>query len=111
MPARGEEFTYTVVVANNGPAAANGASVTDTMPAGLSADTWSAAEANGATGSVGSGSGNISDPALDMPSGSTVTYTVAGHGVVLSVGVARQQRHGDFSDRVGRPQHRQQLVH
>ncbi len=47
------------------------------MAAGLSADTWTAAEANGATGSVGSGSGNISDPSLDMPSGSTVTYTVA----------------------------------
>ncbi len=73
----GATFTYGIVVANNGPAAANGASVVDTMPAGLSADTWSAAEANGATGSVGSGTGNIADSALDMPAGSTVTYTVS----------------------------------
>ncbi|MGO9959806.1 MAG: hypothetical protein ACLP50_28170, partial [Solirubrobacteraceae bacterium] len=74
--AGGPSFMYTIVVSNSGPSSADGVSVLDAMPAGLSSDAWTAAGTGGARGYSATGSGNINDLAVDMPSGSTVTYSV-----------------------------------
>ncbi len=70
----GGSVTYVIVASNAGPTTANPASVTDTFPVGLSC-TWSSAAAGGATGNTPAGAGNISDLALNLPPGSSVTYT------------------------------------
>ena len=72
----GGAITYTIVVTNSGPSAVIGATVVDTFPANLTGATFTAAATGGATGFTASGSGNIDDTAVNMPVGSTVTYTV-----------------------------------
>lgn len=71
----GESLTYQFVVTNLGPSTANGAQVTDSLPAGLSAVTWSVAYAGGAAGPAG-GSGDV-DALIDIPVGGTATFTVS----------------------------------
>ncbi|MGE3437347.1 MAG: CARDB domain-containing protein, partial [Blastocatellales bacterium] len=70
--------TYTIVVTNNGPDGVTGAAVTDNIPSQVSSWTWvcsgstgSATGCNGVTNSAA----NFTDT-VDMPSGSTITYTV-----------------------------------
>jgi uncharacterized repeat protein (TIGR01451 family) len=74
----GTTTTYTIVVNNAGPSNVVGATVTDQAPTGTTITSWSAIFTGGATG-TGSGTGNINQ-SLNLPSGSTATYTV-----VLSV--------------------------
>jgi uncharacterized repeat protein (TIGR01451 family)/gliding motility-associated-like protein len=75
----GNTNTYTIVVTNDGPSDVVGATVTNTLPTGFTG-TWTAVYAAGsAPGSVistglASGTGSISQ-LVDMPAGSTVTYT------------------------------------
>jgi uncharacterized repeat protein (TIGR01451 family) len=71
----GTSTTYTIVVTNNGPSNVTGATVVDNLPAAIASATWTAIAAGGATGFTVSGSGNIADT-VDMPLGSTITYTV-----------------------------------
>lgn len=71
----GTSVTYTIVATNNGPSDANGVSVADTFPSILSGVTFTSVAAGGATGNTAAGSGNINDT-LNMPAGSSVTYTV-----------------------------------
>ncbi|HEY3582719.1 MAG TPA: Ig-like domain-containing protein, partial [Pyrinomonadaceae bacterium] len=71
----GTGVTYTIVVTNNGPSDANGVSVADTFPSDLTGVTFTSTPTGGATGNTAAGSGPISD-SLNMPTGSTVTYTV-----------------------------------
>ncbi len=71
----GTAVTYTIVVGNDGPDGATGAAVTDNFPAGLAGVSWTTAVTGGASSTTGSGSGNIGDT-VDLPNGSTVTYTV-----------------------------------
>jgi uncharacterized repeat protein (TIGR01451 family) len=73
----GAQDTYTIVVTNAGPAAANGASVSDSFPAALTGVTFTATETGGATGFTASGSGNISD-IITMPPASKITYKAKG---------------------------------
>ncbi len=73
----GNQTTYTIVVTNNGPNLVNGATITDTFPAGLTNVTWTSVAAGGATGNTASGSGNISET-VNLPVSSTITYTVTG---------------------------------
>ena len=73
----GAQDTYTIVVTNVGPAAANGASVSDSFPAALTGLTFTASQTGGATGFTASGSGNISD-VVTMPPASTITYKARG---------------------------------
>ena len=71
----GTSDTYTIVVSNQGPSAVIGASVSDPLPAGVTAATWAA------TGS--SGGGIVSGPTsgtgalattVDLPVNASVTY-------------------------------------
>jgi len=71
----GGTTTYTITAANAGPSAANPATVTDTFPAACTSVSYTSTAAGGATGNTASGSGNINDAALNLPAGSSVTYT------------------------------------
>jgi len=71
----GTTTTYTIVATNNGPSNVTGATVADTLPAAIASATWTAVATGGATGFTASGSGSIADT-VDMPVGSTITYTV-----------------------------------
>ncbi len=72
----GGSVTYTITVANAGPSAANPASVTDTFPAACTSVSYTSVAAGGATGNTaGPAAGNINDAALNLPAGSSVTYT------------------------------------
>ena len=70
----GSPITYTIVVTNAGPNAATGAAVADAFPSTLTGVTYTATATGGATGFAQSGTGNIGNT-VNMPSGSTVTYT------------------------------------
>ena len=75
----GSAITYTIVVSNAGPDAANGSIVTDTVPASISSVTWTCGSpTGGATCGAASGSGNSISTTANLPSGSSVTYTVSG---------------------------------
>jgi uncharacterized repeat protein (TIGR01451 family) len=76
----GTPITYTIVVRNAGPSDAYGATVSDSVPAGVSGFTWSCTASGGATCS-GSGSGDINDT-VNVPVGGVVTYT--GNGTVTT---------------------------
>jgi uncharacterized repeat protein (TIGR01451 family) len=71
----GGSTTYTITASNAGTSAANPATVTDTFPAACTSVSYTSTATGGATGNTASGTGNINDAALNLPSGSTVTYT------------------------------------
>lgn len=72
----GGPVTYTIVAANAGPSDVTGATVTDTLPVSLTGVTWTCTP-SGTSTCTASGSGNISDAAVHLPAGSSVTYTVS----------------------------------
>ncbi len=73
----GAVVTYTVVVANAGPDAANGVGVTDPA-ASLAGVTWTCGAATGgATCGAAAGVGPLASSA-NLPAGASVTYTVSG---------------------------------
>jgi uncharacterized repeat protein (TIGR01451 family) len=75
----GNAVTYTIVVSNAGPDAANGSIVTDSVPASISSVTWTCGmPTGGATCGAASGSGNSISTTADLPSGSSVRYIVSG---------------------------------
>ena len=75
----GSAVTYTIVVSNAGPDASNGSIVTDTVPATITGVTWTCgAVTGGATCGAASGGGNSINTTANLPSGSSVTYTVSG---------------------------------
>lgn len=82
----GETSTYTITVTNAGPSDALGVQITDTLPASISSSSaWTAVFAGGATGTA-SGSGSIAQ-SVNMPAGSTVTYTLAAAVFTTATGV------------------------
>src|SRR5207248_4083088 len=60
---------YTIVVSNSGPSTATNVSVSDPLPAGVTAFSWSSS--NGS-----SGTGALSDTIASLLPGASVTYTV-----------------------------------
>ena len=72
----GTSTTYTIVVSNAGPSAATGAALSDPVPAGVTAATWTFVGATGGGSVTGpqSGSGDLATT-VDMPAGATVTFT------------------------------------
>ena len=81
----GQARTYDIVVRNNGPFGAQNQPVVDTLPAGITAATWTCAVNAGSpagtscgettSGSV-SGATTINWPGLDLPVGGAVTFRV-----------------------------------
>lgn len=74
----GNSASYTVTFVNNGPSSADGATLTDTIPAQLTGATWSCAGSGGAVCGANSGSGNLNLAISTFPSGSTVTVVISG---------------------------------
>ncbi len=72
----GEPLSYSLVVANAGPATANGATVVDIFPADYLSPTWTCVGSNGASCNA-AGSGNITQ-LVNLPAASEVTFTVNG---------------------------------
>lgn len=70
----GAALSYTLMVHNNGPAAANGTTLVDVFPAALTGVTWTCAPSGGAT-CTANGSGNITQ-LVNLPANSQVVYTV-----------------------------------
>jgi uncharacterized repeat protein (TIGR01451 family) len=70
----GATKVYSIIVRNDGPSAVAGATVTDTFPWQVASATWNCTGTGGAV-CTANGVGNINDP-VNMPVGSTVTYTV-----------------------------------
>ncbi|MEM7053547.1 MAG: choice-of-anchor D domain-containing protein [Pseudomonadota bacterium] len=71
--APGESTTYTITVTNNGPDDDPSVSLTDSFPSELTC-TYTSVVMGGASGNTAAGSGDLAET-LDMPAGSTVTYT------------------------------------
>jgi uncharacterized repeat protein (TIGR01451 family) len=69
--------TFTVAARNLGPESADGAVVTDVLPATITGTTWSCVAAGGAS-CTASGTGDVSDTLTSFPAGGVVTYTIAG---------------------------------
>lgn len=66
---------YTVVVTNTGTVAANGTTVSDPIPAGITSQSWTCTAAGGAT-CTASGTGTVTDTLASFPAGATATYTI-----------------------------------
>jgi uncharacterized repeat protein (TIGR01451 family)/MYXO-CTERM domain-containing protein len=69
----GSNVTYTIVVTNNGPNPATGATVADPFGANFGAETWTCV---GAACPAASGSGNVQATLGALAGGATVTFTV-----------------------------------
>jgi uncharacterized repeat protein (TIGR01451 family) len=76
----GGSVTYTIVAVNNGPAAANGTVITDTVPSALTGVTWTCVGTGGAVCSVASGSGNVNVTLTSFPNGAQATIRITGTG-------------------------------
>ena len=72
----GNPITYTIVASNNGPSAATGATVTDTVPAAIISPAWTCVASAGST-CPASGSGSIAALVNLLASG-TATFTLTG---------------------------------
>ena len=71
-----QSITYTIVVANDGPSDVVGATVQDSFPPELTSVDFTSTSTGGATGNTdGTDVTEIND-IVDMPAGSTITYTV-----------------------------------
>jgi uncharacterized repeat protein (TIGR01451 family) len=72
----GGSTTYTIVASNAGPGGpVIGATVADTFPAACTSVSYTSVAAGGATGNtIGPAAGNINDT-VDLPAGSSITYT------------------------------------
>ncbi len=69
----GKTLTYTIVVTDNGPNPATGATVTDTFSGQFTGETWTCA---GTACPAPSGSGNLNVVLGALPSGAQATFTV-----------------------------------
>ena len=76
--APGTTLTYTVVAANAGPSDALGVEIDDTIPAGITTWDWACTGATGGADQCTGVSGSSADfsDTVDLPAGSTLTYTV-----------------------------------
>jgi uncharacterized repeat protein (TIGR01451 family) len=68
--------TYTIVAKNYGPGIITAATVTDTMPTGVTGVSWTCTGAGGGTCPTGTTTGNISAALVNLPVNATATFTV-----------------------------------
>src|SRR5690606_20906398 len=71
----GDTVTSSIVVTNAGPSDVVGATVAAVLPAAIVSATWSCAGPAG-TACTAAGTGDIADT-VDLPAGTSITYTVA----------------------------------
>lgn len=69
-----QNLSYTVIVGNGGPYDDNSVQLDDTLPTDLTC-TYTSVAAGGAMGNTSAGAGDLME-SLDLPAGSSVTYTV-----------------------------------
>jgi uncharacterized repeat protein (TIGR01451 family) len=74
----GQQMTYTIVVTNAGPSDSTGASISDMLPTGFTVTDYKVAETKNASGFATTLTGNNISDTVNMPAGSTITYTVTG---------------------------------
>ena len=75
----GGAVTYTIMVTNSGPSDAVGATVADTIPAGLTNVTWTSRTSGTASVTSGaSGSGNNLAARVNIAAGNSIIFTVTG---------------------------------
>jgi uncharacterized repeat protein (TIGR01451 family) len=76
----GATITYTIVVSNAGPQAANGAQFADAVPAAITGVAASCGSATGgaACGTVNVSGNSVSSTITTLPAGATVTFTITG---------------------------------
>ncbi len=72
----GMTITYSVVISNNGPHAAQQVRLVDTAPADTTITSWACTAAGGAICPNASGSGDIDETAALLPVGATLVYLV-----------------------------------
>ena len=72
----GATSSYTITVANAGPSAAAGVSITDPLPTGVTTASWTCAAAAGSLCATASGSGAV-NTIVDLAAAGTVTFTVS----------------------------------
>ena len=72
----GYPLVYTITATSGGPASVGGATVTDTLPAGLSGVTWTCSASAGSS-CPASGAGNLA-ASVSLLSGGTATFTTTG---------------------------------
>jgi trimeric autotransporter adhesin len=72
----GDLLVYTIVLRNLGPDAANGVTLTDTIPASLFNASWTCVSANGASCPQAGGVGNVNVTIAALPATASVTYTL-----------------------------------
>ena len=82
----GDPITYTVVVTNAGPDAANGVVVTDTLPGTISNVTWTCTAVGGSCSAL-SGSGNL-NTTVDLNAGGVNGRPLEAIAGPLRIGVA-----------------------
>ncbi|MEU6250992.1 isopeptide-forming domain-containing fimbrial protein [Glycomyces sp. NPDC047010] len=73
----GDPVEYTVTVTNNGRSRLTGATLTDTVPGGVTVTSWTCTATAGSCGTA-SGSGNDVSTTLDLPAGASATVTITG---------------------------------
>ena len=80
-----DAVTYTITLANNGGTPANGLSLTDLVPSGVTFDSWTcAAVGTNSTCPNASGSGSIGESLIAIDASGNVSYTI--NGTVTSTG-------------------------
>ncbi len=84
----GESVTYDIVVSNAGPSDAPGSLVSDEIPIQFTSWSWTCVEAGGATDcdGVSNSTTDFSDT-VDLPTGSSITYTVIAQIASSATGV------------------------
>ncbi len=82
----GDPVAYAIVVTNNGPSAVVGATVTDVMPAGLSAVTWTCSALPSSSCASAAGGGDIATT-VDLAIGESATFVIDATIAISQIGV------------------------
>jgi uncharacterized repeat protein (TIGR01451 family) len=73
----GGTAAYTLTVSNRGPRAAGGTAISDPLPSGIAAFSWTCAATGGTACPAASGSGAIETTVAVFPAGGVLTFSIA----------------------------------